>query len=92
MKLLNQLRRLPENRMCGSCRHEDKLGFKNVCVKFQIFICDDCKSAHQAYSHRCKVRTAPPARVRLPPAVSRRGRRSSTRRAVRPAWLRRASP
>ena len=56
MKLLNQLRRLPDNRKCGSCNYEDKLGFKDVCVKFQIFVCSDCKSAHQAYSHRCKVR------------------------------------
>mmetsp|Transcript_36942 Transcript_36942/g.81109 ORF Transcript_36942/g.81109 Transcript_36942/m.81109 type:complete len:85 (-) Transcript_36942:2264-2518(-) len=55
MKVLHQLRRLPENRKCGSCRHEEKLGFKDVCVKFQIFVCGDCKSAHQAYSHRCKV-------------------------------------
>uniref|UniRef100_A0A6S9SS06 Arf-GAP domain-containing protein n=3 Tax=Chrysotila carterae TaxID=13221 RepID=A0A6S9SS06_CHRCT len=54
MKVLHQLRRLPENRKCGSCRHEEKLGFKDVCVKFQIFVCGDCKSAHQAYSHRCK--------------------------------------
>ena len=30
------------------------MGFKNVCMKFKIFVCDDCKSAHQAFSHRCK--------------------------------------
>ena len=31
------------------------MGFKDVCMKFKIFICSDCKSAHQAFSHRCKV-------------------------------------
>lgn len=54
MKALNTLRRLPENRVCGTCRCEDRLGFSAVCVKYQIFVCGDCKSAHQAYSHRCK--------------------------------------
>eukprot|EP00966_Prymnesium_polylepis_P307726 7111172-Prymnesium_polylepis.1 len=58
MTVLNKLRRLPENKKCGSCNYEDRMGFKNVCMKFKIFICDDCKSAHQAYSHRCKVRRA----------------------------------
>jgi hypothetical protein len=53
---LNKLRRLAENRRCGTCCHEDRLGFNAVCVKFQIFVCGDCKSAHQAFSHRCKVR------------------------------------
>ena len=32
------------------------MGFKDVCMKFKIFLCSDCKSAHQAFSHRCKVR------------------------------------
>ena len=54
MRTLNQLRRLPENMRCGTCNRADKLGFKDVCVKFQIFVCSDCKSAHQAFSHRCK--------------------------------------
>lgn len=54
---LNKLRRLADNRRCGTCRHEDRLGFNAVCVKFQIFVCGDCKSAHQAFSHRCKVRS-----------------------------------
>ena len=64
MTVLNKLRRLPENKKCATCNYEDRMGFKNVCMKFKIFICDDCKSAHQAYSHRCKVAPAQPA---LPP-------------------------
>lgn len=54
IKALNALRRLPENRVCGTCRCEDRLGFSAVCVKYNVFVCGDCKSAHQAYSHRCK--------------------------------------
>lgn len=53
-RTLNSLRRLPENRKCGTCTKEDKFGHKNVCMKFHIFICSDCKSAHQAFSHKCK--------------------------------------
>merc|ERR1719248_292279 len=54
MKVLNQLRRLPENKECATCNHTDRMGYKDVCMKFKIFVCDDCKSAHQAFSHRCK--------------------------------------
>jgi hypothetical protein len=25
-----------------------------VCIKFKTFVCNDCKSSHQAISHRCK--------------------------------------
>ena len=54
MKHLNNLRKLAANKSCATCTHEDKMGFKDVCMKFKIFICSDCKSAHQAFSHRCK--------------------------------------
>ena len=56
MKYLNALRRQAENKVCATCPYEDRMGFKDVCMKFKIFICSDCKSAHQAFSHRCKVR------------------------------------
>ena len=56
MTVLNKMRRLPDNKKCATCDHEDRMGFKDVCMKFKIFICSDCKSAHQAFSHRCKVR------------------------------------
>ncbi len=51
---LNKLRRIETNRHCGTCNAYDRLGFGAVCVKFQIFVCSECKSAHQSYSHRCK--------------------------------------
>lgn len=57
MKYLNQLRRLPENKRCATCPYEDRMGFKDVCMKYKIFICGDCKSAHQSFSHRCKARS-----------------------------------
>ena len=53
-KALNALRRLAANKVCGSCPYEERMGFKDVCMKFKIFVCSDCKSAHQAFSHRCK--------------------------------------
>ena len=56
MSHLNKLRRLPDNKRCATCTHEERMGFKDVCMKFKIFICSDCKSAHQSFSHRCKVR------------------------------------
>eukprot|EP00908_Phaeocystis_cordata_P000985 Transcript_11064.p1 GENE.Transcript_11064~~Transcript_11064.p1 ORF type:complete len:512 (+),score=176.98 Transcript_11064:71-1606(+) len=60
-KALNAIRRLAANKVCPNCGHEERMGFKDVCMKYKIFICSDCKSAHQAYSHRCKVRRRPPS-------------------------------
>ena len=59
-KALNAIRRLAANKVCGTCLHEERMGFKDVCMKFKIFICSDCKSCHQAFSHRCKVGRRPP--------------------------------
>lgn len=53
-KELQRLRRLPENRVCPNCLKEDRLGFTAVCVAFKTFVCSDCKSAHQSFSHRTK--------------------------------------
>ena len=55
-KLLNKLRRLPENRNCASCREvcSNPMGFPSVCVKFKTFVCSKCKSSHQSFSHRVK--------------------------------------
>ena len=52
---LNVLKRLPENRRCANCNSESQFGHGNVVVKFKSFVCGDCKSAHQAISHRVKV-------------------------------------
>ncbi|CAE7216542.1 AGD14 [Symbiodinium pilosum] len=53
-KELQRIRRLPENRVCPNCLKEESLGFSAVCTTFKTFICSDCKSAHQSFSHRCK--------------------------------------
>ena len=54
-KELEALRRLPANRQCPSCPATSPVGFRDVCVKFGgAFVCAECKSAHQAFSHRVK--------------------------------------
>jgi len=40
--------------VCPNCLKEDRIGFKGVCMVFKTFICHDCKSAHQSFSHRTK--------------------------------------
>ena len=67
MKHLAKLRKLPENKRCATCTHEERMGFNTICMKFKIFICGDCKSAHAAFSHRCKVCTRSLASPRLAP-------------------------
>ena len=58
-KLLNELRRVKSNKKCADCETKSRFGFSHVCVKYNIFVCPKCKSAHQAYSHRVKVRVIP---------------------------------
>jgi len=54
-KELQRLRRLPENRICPNCEKKDtSFGFQAVCMVFKTFVCGDCKSAHQSFSHRSK--------------------------------------
>lgn len=54
--LLKKLRKLPENMNCPNCNTPaaQGIGFGNVCVKFKTFVCDMCKTSHQAISHRVK--------------------------------------
>ena len=52
--LLKKIRKIDSNRKCPNCGAESVLGFQNVCVKFKTFVCDQCKSSHQAISHRVK--------------------------------------
>ena len=47
-KELEALRRLPGNKSCPSCSASVQFGFRDVCVKFAILVCSDCKAAHQA--------------------------------------------
>lgn len=53
--ILKKLRKLESNRVCPNCGVEATIvGFGNVCVKFRTFVCDLCKTSHQAISHRVK--------------------------------------
>lgn len=54
--VLNVLKRLPDNRKCANCGADSQFGHGNIVARFKSFVCGDCKSAHQAYSHRVKVR------------------------------------
>ena len=51
---LKRLRKQEQNCVCPNCGTYNQFGFGNVCVKFKTFVCDHCKSSHQAISHRCK--------------------------------------
>jgi len=52
--LLDKVRKEPGNRECVNCKIQSRLGFGAVCVKFKTFVCNNCKSSHQAFSHRVK--------------------------------------
>ena len=54
--LLKKIRKLESNLTCPNCGSESSagLGFGSVCVKFKTFVCDMCKTSHQAISHRVK--------------------------------------
>ena len=54
--LLKKLRRLPANMVCANCGSDAQkgIGFGSICVAFKTFVCDYCKTSHQAISHRVK--------------------------------------
>lgn len=54
---IKQLSRLPANCVCPNCGTKSKYGFSTVCIKYSTFVCNHCKSSHQAISHRCKSLT-----------------------------------
>jgi hypothetical protein len=54
---VRKLARLPANSQCPNCGTIKKFGFSTVCIKFHTFVCNNCKSSHQAISHRCKSLT-----------------------------------
>lgn len=54
---VKKLARLPGNMVCANCGTSKKFGHSTVCIKFYTFVCSDCKSSHQAISHRCKSLT-----------------------------------
>ena len=53
---LKKLRRLESNMKCPNCGTPAPpgIGFGNMCIKYKTFICDLCKTSHQAISHRVK--------------------------------------
>lgn len=52
--ILKKLRKIEENKKCVNCGEEAKLGHTNVCLPYGSFVCHNCKSAHQSFSHRIK--------------------------------------
>ena len=54
---VKKLARLPSNTTCANCGTAKKFGFSTVCIKYFTFVCNNCKSSHQAISHRCKSLT-----------------------------------
>ena len=56
-RAVKQLARLPENCVCANCGTISKYGFSSVNIKHFTFVCNLCKTAHQAVSHRCKSLT-----------------------------------
>lgn len=54
---VKKLARLLSNTICPNCGTRNKYGFSTVCIKFHTFVCNQCKSSHQAVSHRCKSLT-----------------------------------
>lgn len=54
---VKKLARLPGNTRCANCGTCRKFGFSTVCIKYYTFVCNNCKSSHQAISHRCKSLT-----------------------------------
>jgi Putative GTPase activating protein for Arf len=54
---VRKLARLPSNCECANCGTTKKFGFSTVCIKYFTFVCNNCKSSHQAISHRCKSLT-----------------------------------
>jgi hypothetical protein len=54
---VKRLAKLKANTTCPNCGTHKKFGFGSVCIKFHTFICNECKSSHQAISHRCKSTT-----------------------------------
>ena len=54
---VKKLARLPGNIVCANCGASKQFGHSTVCIKFFTFVCSNCKSSHQAISHRCKSLT-----------------------------------
>lgn len=53
-KALCKLQKSPQNLKCANCQDFAQHGHGAVVMKYGIFVCHTCKSAHQSYSHLCK--------------------------------------
>ena len=88
---VKKLAKLAENRRCAVCEVEaSSFGFGAVCVPFKCFVCSNCKSALQAYSHRVKSITQSnwtPAE-----ADALRARNGGGNDALRRSWLANCAP
>lgn len=51
---VRKLARLPGNTACANCGQVRPTGWQTICIKFHTFVCNECKTSHQAISHRCK--------------------------------------
>lgn len=51
---VKKLAKLPDNTVCANCGTTQRHGFSTVCIKYLTFVCNHCKTSHQAISHRCK--------------------------------------
>lgn len=56
---LNAVKKIEANKYCVNCDAYNKFGHGNICEKFRTFVCSNCKSAHQSFSQRVKVRVLP---------------------------------
>lgn len=54
---VKRLAKKKSNTVCPNCGSVKKFGFGTICIKFHTFVCNECKSSHQAISHRCKSTT-----------------------------------
>ena len=53
-KELDRLRKKAANKACANCGAIGQQGHGAAVMKYGIFVCHTCKSAHQSYSHLCK--------------------------------------
>ncbi|GBG34746.1 Arf-GAP domain and FG repeat-containing protein 1 [Hondaea fermentalgiana] len=88
--LLNKLRKLGANRECVNCKAQSRLGFGAICVKYGTFVCNYCKSSHQAYSHR--VKSATMSTWTMPEVEALRKRNGGGNECARAIWYAKWTP
>uniref|UniRef100_A0A7S4EGB6 Arf-GAP domain-containing protein n=1 Tax=Pseudo-nitzschia australis TaxID=44445 RepID=A0A7S4EGB6_9STRA len=84
---VKKLARLLSNTTCANCGTVKKFGFSTVCIKYFTFVCNNCKSSHQAISHRCKSLTMSSWTDKEVAELERKGNDYARR-----TWLKNAPP